>query len=332
MILVSPYKFKRFESGISLENPCQGSQDELGPFLTKMVITVIEISLSVENASQGGFMFSRFARIFTFFAVYSFSRLVFAQGSLPVSSLPVNPIAPNPAQPTPLDGILKQWEQQMQRVEFLTANLALIEKDKVFNAVRTSTGTAKYMKSGALNQPVLLASLEFRKENKAETDRKFLCTGNFLYELDYGQKVVRAFEMPKPKPGQVADDSFLTFIFGMKAEEAKLRYNLSLDKEDQHYSYISVIPKLPGDRADFQRAQLVLLRATFLPRRLWFEKPNGDETTWDISLIDTKKPVDRKEFDPPQLGKDWRWMQATAPGIAGAPPTQPGPRVARPSP
>lgn len=241
---------------------------------------------------------------------------------------------PNPALPTPLDGVLKQWELQMQRIEFLTANLTLVEKDKVFNSAKTSNGTAKYLKSGSPNQPVLLASLEFRKENKVETDRKFLCTGNFLYELDFTQKVVRAFEMPKPKAGQVADDSFLTFIFGMKAEEAKNRYNLNLDKEDQYYSYISITPKLPGDRADFQRAQLVLLRATFLPRRLWFEKPNGDETTWDIAVIDTKKPVDRKEFDPPQLGKDWRWMQASSPAVSGTPATQnqPAPRVARPAP
>jgi len=44
--------------------------------------------------------------------------------------------------------------------------------------------------------------------------------------------------------------------------------------------------------------------------------------------------VDRKEFDPPQLGKDWRWMQASAPSVSGAPPTQnqPAPRVARPVP
>jgi len=256
----------------------------------------------------------------------------FCQGPQPANGTTA-PV-PNPALPTPLDGILKQWELQMQRIEFLTANLTLVEKDKVFNAARTSSGTAKYLKSGSPNQPVLLASLEFRKENKTETDRKFLCTGNFLYELDFGQKVVRAFEMPKPKPGQVADDSFLTFIFGMKAEEAKSRYNLNLDKEDQYYSYISITPKLPADRADFQRAQLVLLRTTFLPRRLWFEKPNGDETTWDIPVIDTKKPVDRKEFDPPQLGKDWRWMQASAPSVSGAPPTQnqPAPRVARPAP
>lgn len=244
------------------------------------------------------------------------------------------PVAqPNPSGPTPLDGILTRWEQEMHRIQFLTADLALLENDKTFRVTTKSVGIAKYMKAGTGERPVLLASMEWRKENKPDIEKKFLCTGNFLYELDYTQKVVRAFAMPQPKPGQVADDSFLAFLFGIKAEEAKKRYGLTLSKQDQYYYYIDIVPRNPGDRADFQRAQLVLLTSTFLPRRLWFEKPNGDEVTWDIPRIDTKKLVDRKDFDAPQLGSDWRMMQANAPGVpnpAGA--NTPAPRVARPAP
>ena len=249
-----------------------------------------------------------------------------------------SPVAPNPVnpnQPTPLDGYLLRWEQEMARIQSLVADLRLIEKDKTFDATTISIGGAKYMKAGPSNQPVCLASLDLRKQSKTEVERKFLCTGNFLYELNYEQKVVRAFEMPKPKPGQVADDSFLTFLFGLKAEEAKRRYGMKLFKEDSYYAYIDVVPRFPADRADFQRARLVLNRGTFLPRELWFEKPNGDEITWDIPKIDTLKPVDRKDFDPPQLGKDWRVMNTSAPSAPNVPipgSLQPPPRVVRPSP
>ena len=44
----------------------------------------------------------------------------------------------------------------------------------------------------------------------------------------------------------MANDNFLSFLFGMRAAEAKRRYDLKLEREDQHYYYIMVLPRLPG--------------------------------------------------------------------------------------
>src|SRR5947199_27600 len=82
-------------------------------------------------------------------------------------------------------------------------------------------------------------------------------------------------KIPSPPPGQVSDDHFLTFLFGMKAEQAKQRYELKVTREDQYYIYLDVTPRSPQDRSDFVRAQLVLSKESFLPRQLWFEQPNG---------------------------------------------------------
>src|SRR5262249_45575429 len=148
-------------------------------------------------------------------------------------------------------------------------------KDKTFDTVQKFTGFAQYMKAGAGATGMNLAMLELRPEGKGEISHKFICTGTFLYQFLPAQKEVRAYELPRPKPGQVAEDNFLSFLFGMKAEEAKRRYDLRLAKEDQWYVYVDILPRFPRDKADFQRARIVLNKDSFLPRQLWFEQPNG---------------------------------------------------------
>src|SRR5262249_46691374 len=91
------------------------------------------------------------------------------------------------------------------------------------------------------------------------------------------EKVVREHEMPKPRDGQVADDNLLSFLFGMKAEEAKKRYELTVlqpPPNDKWYYYILIKPRAKADQNDFSRARLVLYKTNFLPRQLWFEQPN----------------------------------------------------------
>jgi TIGR03009 family protein len=217
---------------------------------------------------------------------------------------------PAPAAPTPppaaLDDYLLRWEQEMQKVQTLAAQLARIDKDKTYNTATKLVGYAAYKKAGSGPSALNLAMLEMRPEGKQEVREKFVCTGTFLYQFLPAQKEIKVYELPKPKPGQVAEDTFLSFMFGMKAEEARRRYDLKLFKETEYYIYVDVLPRFPADRADFQRARLVLNRSNFLPRQLWFEHPNGDEVIWDIPRIQSGAELDRRLFDPPQTPPGWR--------------------------
>jgi TIGR03009 family protein len=139
--------------------------------------------------------------------------------------------------------------------------------------------------------------LELKEVGKPDFAEKFICTGTFLYQYFPAAKEIRRYELPKPKPGQVADDNFLSFLFGMKAEEARRRYVLNLAKEDSWYIYVDIVAREKADKADFNRARLVLNKDTFLPRQLWFEHPNGNETTWDIPRLQTGAVVDRRLFE-----------------------------------
>jgi TIGR03009 family protein len=228
-----------------------------------------------------------------------------------------------------LEKHLLRWEQEMKKVQTLAATLNLVEKDSTFNAVTKSSGVAWYMKAGTGPTALNLGLLELKLPGKTDIHKKFVCSGTYVYEWVPAQKIIRAHEIPKPKPGQVADDSFLSFLFGMKAEEAKKRYALSLYKEDKFYVYIDIVPRRPEDKADFKRARLVLNRDNFLPRQLWFEQPNGSEVTWDIPTIRTGMSLDRRYFDAPKAPDGWKVVPV--PKAAGAPSSMPPPTVVRPS-
>src|SRR5262249_36785955 len=156
-----------------------------------------------------------------------------------------------------------------------------------FQRTETYVGEAKYMKLpvGATGQVDNLASLSMQNKDNPNIFERFVCTGTHLYQFLPQQKEIRVYQLPPPRPGQVADDNFLSFLFGMKAEEAKRRYDLRVVKEDQWYIYVEVQPRSPADKADFQKARLVLNKDNFLPRQLWFEQPNGDEVTWDLPRV-----------------------------------------------
>ena len=44
--------------------------------------------------------------------------------------------------------------------------------------------------------------------------KKYICTGTYLYEYNLSNREIRYQELPPPKPGQVADDNFLSRLYG----------------------------------------------------------------------------------------------------------------------
>jgi TIGR03009 family protein len=232
---------------------------------------------------------------------------------------------PTTTTPTALDRHLLGWEAAMVKVQQLTAQLARIEKDNTFNKSVKYVGKAQYLKTGTGKTALNLARLKMWPDGKTEDEFRdqFICTGTYLYQYWPDTKEIRAYELPEKKAGQVADDNFLSFLFGMKAEEAKKRYDLKLAKEDDWYVYIDVVPRNNADKADFTRARVVLNKGSYLPRQLWFEQPNGSEVTWDIPRLDDKTKVERAIFDAPRAPAGWKIV--TVPRNA-----DPAPKVIRP--
>lgn len=222
-----------------------------------------------------------------------------------------------------LDALLLQWENAMRSVQTISAECTRTSVDKTFQNTEVFTGTAKYLKPN-------LAMLEMQKQGNPQAFEKYIVTGTYVYEYAPQNKEIRVHEMPPPKPGQVADDSFLSFLFGIRAEEARRRYDLRLAKADEWYYYIEISPRFPADKQDFHRARLVLNKGTFLPRELWFEQANANEVRWDIPRIQSGVALNRQDFTEPAVPTGWRIVRVPRPNDLqrGELP----PRVVRPSP
>jgi TIGR03009 family protein len=230
-----------------------------------------------------------------------------------------------PAPAANLDEHLKKWEAAMKNVETLGAQLTRIDKDPTFDQVQKLVGEAYYMKAGTGATAQNLALLEMRPEGKKEFKEKFICTGTYIYQFLPEQKEIKYYELPKPKPGQVGEDSLLSLLFGMKADEAKNRYDLKLAKEDAYYIYVDIAPRSAVDKADFQRARLVLSKSNYLPRQLWFEHANRSEVMWDLPNLQIGMKLDRRYFDAPQAPAGWKLVagEKKEPVVRPASPTKP---------
>lgn len=247
---------------------------------------------------------------------YGLVLAALALTSLPASAQQAQqaPAVPPAADDKALDQHLAKWEAALKTVETIGAQVTRIDKNPTFDEVTKLTGTAYYMKAGSGPSAQNLALLELTLDGQKEPKEKFICTGTYIYSFFPEQKEIRYYELPKPKLGQTPEDNnLLSLLFGMKAAEAKRRYELKLAKdkthptgEDDYYIYVEITPRSAADKADFQAARLVLNKSNYLPRQLWFEHANRSTVLWDIPNLKVGMALDRRAFDAPQAPNGWK--------------------------
>jgi TIGR03009 family protein len=249
------------------------------------------------------------------------AALLLAVSTLPAQTNPAPPPPKTDRVPLPdpqLDAMLKAWERKMTSIERLSVGCSLVEKDGLRGKEQVFKGSAKFLKPN-------MAILDLANDERPKEDKLFyVSNGNKLYEYQYKNKVVRVHELPKG--GGISDDTFLAFLFGMKAEDARKRYTLRAEEKPdaKYHVYLTVLPKTPADKQEFTVAQLVFYHPdigtvqrqyadwALLPARLWFKSPNGDEATWTFSEPNLNPKLEKSNFVPSSPPKDWRVENADA--------------------
>ena len=225
-----------------------------------------------------------------------------APATSPPSAPAVPAAAPFDPDRNPLDRYLQRWEEAMKKVDTLALACTRKEIDKVYRTEKTYEGTIHFLK------PTYFF-WDMRVKGKPQDFERIICSGQFIYQFVPAERVIRVYPGPKVGPsGRIAEDTSIAFLFGMKATAAKERYTLSLFKEDKFYIYVDVIPKRDIDKADFQKARIVLNRDTFLPRQLWFEHPNAGQVIWDIPTIQSGVPLQKITFATPKAPPGWKMV------------------------
>lgn len=233
--------------------------------------------------------------------------------------------APAITPPTPVDPVLdrhlRRWEAEAERFKSLALGLERTDSDGVTGTVKKYSGVAYFMKAGTgptARNLVLLETYEVDARGNKVLVEKFVCTGNFFYLWNTSAKEIQARELPRAAPGAMPDDNFLG-MFGLRAEEAKRRYNLTNQQpEDGTYVYIGIKPRFPRDREEFTEARVALKKDTFLPAQLWYRQPGNRDTVWSIRSVQINGEMKQAWFDQPVVPPGWKLTKIAA--NADAPP------------
>jgi TIGR03009 family protein len=239
------------------------------------------------------------------------------------------PAPPSAGTPEQLNECLANWERQMTVVQSFIATVSRTDVKKVRNQNTVLTGEVRCMKKDAGGGKVdKLALLHIAEKDNPKSYEKFVCTGDVVYWFSPRESVIYY----KKLRDKMADDSFLNFLFEMKADSLRKRYDLTLvfpkgpdDPTLKHYVYIDIKPRKEEDKVEFQRARLVLFRRDYMPAQLWFEEPNGDHHTWNLSDIKANDAgVKATDFVAPEKPAGWKLEEAKDKE------PEPRPRVVRP--
>jgi TIGR03009 family protein len=253
-------------------------------------------------------------------------------GQKPPAAPPMT--VPNqPANPR-LDALLADWEKSMKGVESLMASVTLTEIDGLTKTTEVYEGQIKFMRPN-------MADLYVANKRNPQMYKRYVCTGNYLFDFMPQKKMIRAYPLPPRAAGQaIADNTFIGFLAGMSAIEAKRRFNLSFitsarnpNGEDQHYYYIGVEPRFAEDKAEFTSARLAILKSNMMVAEMQLVSQTGDLVKWGLGSIQTNAAsrVARTDFGVPQKPAGWTMEQMPPPGPpTGAPPAGPAPSKVRP--
>jgi outer membrane lipoprotein-sorting protein len=193
-----------------------------------------------------------------------------------------------------LEAVLRGWAKASDAVREAHFTFTQTTKDKTFERTEVRRGEVFFKLPGLIRVNVA--------DDKGRPTDVYLLAGRDLHLFDYKTRTERIIRLggefgPPEKPdkypktfpgrlgGQVLEQASWP-ILGLPVRQLRSRFDVRLAKEDQFYSYLDLTPRAPADKAELQRARVVLNRDGLWVRQFWVEQPTGCEVTWDFEKFD----------------------------------------------
>ncbi len=235
---------------------------------------------------------------------------------------------PAPVEDPRLNQVLAQWEKDSAGLQLMAAKFVCKRQVPALQPVQFD-GIAKFMRPE-------MAMLHLKDTRDPERRfEKFIFTGSAIYDFKPAEQTLYVHQLAKKagQPGQGLDEGPMPFLFGMKADTAKKRYQLKVTKQDDWWTYIDVVPNFPNDQKEFHYARIVIDRRTGLPGQIYWVEPNKTEITWDIKQLlrnrEAEGEVTRRDFEEPKPPQGWK-VQVNQPSASGGAAQPSRPNVIRP--
>ncbi len=222
-----------------------------------------------------------------------------------------------PIDPAEMDLLLLKWEQQSSGLKTLDATLLRIDDAPAW-------GDREYYEGRALFKSPNLAFIDFSKiklDDKKKPMRdprnpkrwlsaayeRIICTGNEVWQYTADTQQIFIFPLGQDEQKKAIEEGPLPFLFNMRAEDARKRYQMTLiTKDDKSYG-VKIKPRLKEDKESFSVAFVSLRAADLLPQRILMISPDGKSSKdFRMQAMSPNKPVNDKNFEGKPLGPPWK--------------------------
>ncbi|MFM7590485.1 MAG: outer-membrane lipoprotein carrier protein LolA [Isosphaeraceae bacterium] len=217
--------------------------------------------------------------------------------------------------------LLKTWEERSTLVKELDAEFVRRDHSPAWQEMSDYKGRA------LLKSPDL-AYLDFEKLNTAEKKylhhERIIATGKDVYHYQTASRQVFIYPLSAEERAKALEEGPLPFLFNMKADKAKKRYNMSILSENEQGAWIQIIPLEKFDQESFSKVYVLLNKQQFLPDRLILWAPNGKDTqSYTFKTIKVNGGIDTANFIGTVPAKGWDVVRNPA-GASQPPANRPG--------
>jgi len=210
--------------------------------------------------------------------------------------------APDPK----LDAILVAWERNTAKIKTLSGEHYRYEFNDVFQTEKRCRGRfwfespdkGRIDMEGAPPKEGEVSKMADPKTGTPYTiqvgqEENWICNGQTITIVDPAQKQFEVHEIPPAVQGDNIVNSPLPFLFGLKADEAKKRFQMKLVQDSEAEVAIDVIPLTKVDSQNYKQARVVLVKPHFLPRSVALIDPAGSIRTFYYFNVKEMKVNDR---------------------------------------
>jgi TIGR03009 family protein len=256
--------------------------------------------------------------------------------------------APQQFPPGAMDNLLLQWEEQSGKLKTLEVDIYRTDQDRAWG------DEAQFMGHAAFKSPDL-AYVDYKKVKlltepdanpKAKNRKVFipakakdgalitvpfetiLCTGAEVWHYRYDVQQVTIWPLGKDARKKALDEGPLPFLFRMRAGDAKQRYFMTLEGQDEKVSLVRIQPRMKEDQDVFSFAWVYLDRKFLLPTRILLLSPDKAKTqNFVLRNIKANQPVKQQYFVGVKPAKPWK-VEINPGGIENDPTNAKRPRRA----
>ena len=212
-----------------------------------------------------------------------------------------NPMVIEPLSPE-LKSILVEWEQKSGAIKSLHGKHTRSVFNHTWALEKRSTGEfyVETPDKGRIDLvgrlPKKDVSMKISKQSgkpyelTADSAEMWICSGEEIIMVNGDEKTYEIVPVPKHLRGTNIIDGPLPFLFGMKADKAHERFQITLVGKNQSAMFLRIVPRRKADKDNYEMAEIKLDRKSYLPIAVKLHDPTGNlETLYEFEILDMNK-------------------------------------------